>query len=364
MDYTLPSAPGTSLALPVIDGVFFADNSTLTNFVECNRKGEYRIIHRREFNSTAWALEYGRRMHKALELRYTGSNVLLGSAGVTDQMQQLLADEWANKGAEPDGEWRTLDNACATVAKYNKEYPTETFNVLTTHDDTIACELAFALPLTTFELTTPITTVDLVTKEFKVVTRLPVFYTGRIDLITREADGTILVTDHKTSSVGGAGLFDEYFTGGQMKGYVWAGRQLTGENVLGARINVIGCRPPTKTIACNTFFERQIVYFDDSHIEEWKQNTILLIGDMLHDLQRGNFPMRTTACKHRFGRCTYYNVCQLPLENREMVLYSGEYRDVTWDPTADEQTLEKKPVVTSPNIPRDALDSIRSFIDG
>ena len=362
--------PPDTYAVPVIDGIFFVDNSTITNYFQCNRNGYYTINRRRKSAKVKWALEYGRRMHKAMEVRYTDSmSCMLASPNVTTEMQEQLHQLW-QKSPEPEGEWRHLDLACATVEKYNKQYGAESFSVLELPSGQQACELAFALPLTTIVHEDGIPVWDIKTNELYLVEELPIFFTGRIDLITREHDETLLVTDHKTTSIGGSSIFDEYFTGSQMKGYCWAGARLLGQRIHGARINIIGARRPTKTTQHNCFFDRQNIYYDQTVIDEWEQNMILLITQFVNDTVTQQFPMRTTACVTKFGRCPYYDVCQLPPNQREFLLTSGEYTDITWDPTEDDgNSLDKKqPVATAADLfdktNQESLQSIRDYIDG
>jgi hypothetical protein len=131
----------------------------------------------------------------------------------------------------------------------------------------------------------------------------------------------------------------------QTIGYVWAARQLWPNlDIGGFCLNCIRMKRIAKGIgvmdkgprggeAALRFFR---TYYDYSPIRlaSWEKNTLLWISDFVHSLVRGYFPMQTTACFTKFGRCQYHDVCTIEDEAlAERYLLSSAYRQVTWDPT-------------------------------
>jgi hypothetical protein len=332
--------------LTLIDGCLFIDNSSLQQFMTCPRAASYNLVAKRQLNKTRPALIFGGALHKALEVRYRK-----GGAIVTSQTQeeQIVALAKAFRGVDiPPDDHRQLDYAVETIGKYNNTYKVDNFKPIDIPNFGLGIEVPFALPLFTVELAEPARFLN-VTKDGIVeveLSSIPVVYTGRIDMFATRGSETIIV-DHKSSSIGGAEFFDEFYISAQFKGYRWAAQQLSGRRVDGVVINALIVRKPTKAGWSGEFL-RNTIYYDDSHIEEWKESTMHVISDFLHNYSRQYYPMHTMWCKGKYGRCEYFDICQLPPSSREVLIDSGLYKDITWSPLHEEE--DTKPQL--PHIPQ------------
>src|SRR5690606_32571227 len=137
--------------------------------------------------------------------------------------------------------------------------------------------------------------------------KILVVYTGKIDMAI-ERRNERLICDHKTTSMGGGGFFDEFYISAQFKGYNWAAQQIMGKVFHGALVNALVNRPPTKK-GFSLDFLRDTIYFTPAVIEEWATSTLVIVSDFLHNCQREFFPMHTMWCKAKYGKCDFFDVC-------------------------------------------------------
>lgn len=330
--------------LRLTDGVLFIDNSSLSLINECMRKASYALGYRRKQARDETALRFGGIMHKVLETRYRQGTVC--NSSIENAMIDTARSEF-QLWQPPEGDFRNLDQAVACLTKYNKTYPTESFEIIEVagHRGT---ETPFAVPFGELEIQKELCVQDVNPEidpepKMKFIDTLPVVFTGRIDLVIQDANG-IWLMDHKTSSIGGSNLFAPFYIDSQFKGYAWALKQLLGQDSYpsGVLINALINRRPTRT-GKSIEFLRDTITFTKDVIEEWHTSFMTTLQLYLACIEVQQFPMQTPACVSKYGRCEFYDVCQLPLAQRDLMLNSGNYVDRTWDPiTQDNQQAEKK----------------------
>lgn len=307
--------------LPLVDDALFIDNSSLERFTTCPRSAFYYISKRREGAEDREALGFGKRIHEILDARYRfHPNVIPDEAstgitvpGTTTRMVQR-ADAVFSDWTPEEGSFRTYATALNFIAEYNAMYPVEAFSVAVLPDGRPGVEIPFALPLCTLEA-------DRVIK---------VVWTGRVDLLYKRED-RYYIMDHKTTSVLGPTYFKDFELSSQVFGYVWAMQKLLGCVIDGFCVNALAFRKPTKT-GKSLELLRHIVPIDQALVEEWEHDTQTIVSDLVNMSQRSDWPKHTKWCVGKYGVCEYAPICALPPANREVLLHSGAYRDVTWSP--------------------------------
>lgn len=276
--------------------------------MRCPRAYHYNAMLKRESAEPKAGRAFGRVIHTVLKAHYNGQKPDI------DALFDAEAEELAND------EFRTVAFAKQIYEEYSTLFAVEPFTV---HElgDTPIVEKAFALPLGTIETTGGATH--------------PVIWTGIIDLVTVWPDSTLWPMDHKTSSMGGANFWAEFELSTAQLGYCWALKQLTGTTPSGYIINAIFTRKPTRT-GKGLEFARQKYPFevDDNRLAQFEVNTLHAVAEMMDNAERGYWPMHTGSCKSPYGMCEYHAVCKLPATQREALLNSNMYRNVTWDPLA------------------------------
>lgn len=384
--------------LPLIDGALFVDNSMLELFTTCPRALQYNKLNKRVLSAEAPALNFGSAIHLALELRYkTFGN------GPVDPTYQVSVTELLTEHFEsfpcPMDDYRNLNWALEVIRRYNIKYQQEDFDLLE-YETPIECghckgkgkiqfrsdieqdiwrdcyfcqgsgksrlmvELPFALKLFDIEVWLPVQALEVGFPkahiiENKIVTdknglqtvlylvRIPIYYSGRIDLPNLKSDH-LFVSDHKTTSLLGAGFFDQAKMSAQQKGYCFAFRELMGKSPRGYEINAIRTKEPPKWVNDPTItppkgqkasnwwdesIQRERYILADGELDEWKENTIALVEEFFWHYSKGYFPRKTAWCVAKFGRCPYFEVCStFPREDRLVILNSGVYKENTWSP--------------------------------
>lgn len=329
--------------LPLIDNCLFIDATAFERYTTCRRSFEYYFLRKRESSGRRPALEAGAILHTILECRgrLSHTTAIANIEKVQEQLAHLcyagfdaaqplspelqayldtLHAPWTQMfpGYQPAlDDFRTESFMIDTLRAYNKQYPTDPFEPLFDEDGLPLVELSFAARLCSFSIPTispnPIT----------------IYWSGRLDLPTRWPDKTIWNVDYKTSTMDTG--FDEYCNDQAQLGYLWALWKKTGIMPKGFMIDQILWRAPTKS-GKGTEFRRHMESVVPERIEEWEENTIRIFEDILHDYARSYFPMETKWCKGKFGCCPYLDICKLPPQNRDVLLNSTFYKDVTWSP--------------------------------
>ncbi len=309
----------TPLALPpalLLDNeTIILDSTSTENFKLCPRKFQHEQIDRRIRSGAKPALEFGKALHSALEIRYkrVGNQP---AVGLTTMEMQTAVDN-ALEGIEmPLDEWRTLGRANETVELYNAYWGAEPFDVL-------GVEIPFAVPVGT-------------------VGRYKVVWSGRIDLLVQWEDCAYIM-DHKTMSSWGSGKSAEFSNSAQFRGYAWAIQELHRlhgapfpARIAGFCLNALVLRKPgttARTTLPRTVFHRDRVFYSQERLDEWRTDLLVWVRTLIGYAEDGYMPMNTKHCANFYGgNCPLLDVCTAPPAQRAMALSSDLYENNEWSP--------------------------------
>jgi hypothetical protein len=346
-------------ALELKGNCLFIDNSTLSTLSTCPRKAAYAFLAKRQEVRNRMALFFGGAIHKALEIRDREQQVLCTSA-VEEKMIDGLV-EYYQDCDDQNNDYRNLAYAIRTIERYNKTWAADTNTAITLPSGEIAVELPFAIPIGELELNTSIWVSDpdiaSGTPQYRHISTIQVIFTGKIDRVCTH-QGAIYLLDHKTTSIGGPTFFDEFYTSHQFRGYSWAVTQLLGTPVAGVLINGLICRPPLKSGDTNYSFDRHSINIDQPQIDDWQESFLTIIQSFLslHTTQPHHlppdraYPMHTTSCITKYGKCEFFSVCQLTPSHRPALLFSGLYETNTWSPLEDKAKPKPQPPTAFPGL--------------
>lgn len=326
--------------LPLLGNQFLLDNSSYTVITACPRQGMYNTSFKRRSSHSKPALHFGKVIHEALEYRDKQPGLVITPAieqGMIDIIQQGF-----ELGQNAD-DYRNSSYAIQLIKEYNRKYPVETHPAYVTPDGTPAVEMPFAIPLCDITINQPVlvTDPDLNSGQptIRHIDKIQIVFTGKIDKVAIYKSN-LYVFDHKTSSMGGDYFFEEFETGSQFKGYVYAAQKLLNQPIKGAIINAIFNRKLTKT-GKGIEFQRAPINYHPDVIEEWLESfTQTAIDQIQRHLHQSAhplnphvaFPMNSPACKTKYGTCQFFQICSLPPSLREQQLRSSLYEDNTWNP--------------------------------
>jgi PD-(D/E)XK nuclease superfamily len=295
------------------DGSLHWSNSSAESYITCDRKGKYRLVDRRIGARNKRSLTLGQGVHRCLEKFRLGE----GNAN--------LYSDILNAAVEGDGitdDWRTPDYALELVFGYLEQFG---------KDDLVQTQLADR-PAIECVMSTELGSVTVDPFDFRLdsgdtikVHHVPVHWHSVIDRIVRREDG-LFVQDYKTTSVLGPQYYDQFPMSGQQIGYTHASSNLLGEPVMGSIIDVLCWRKPTKT-GKGREYARHVQRYSPDRIDEWIHNTLDLAHRFVDALRTSSFPMRTTQCQTKYGKCDYFDVCSLSAATRAGALRSSLFVD-------------------------------------
>lgn len=310
------------------------DGSRFDNIQKCELLGYYTYALQKRRPEERAPLRFGRAIHLAMKIRYE----MCGTGSVSDLCQahqmRLLEKFWENHPT-PMGDHRTLGFAQDVIWKYNEFYGDEPFSLLEEgNGGRVIVEEPFAMPLGTF--------ID------KWGTKIHVVWTGRLDLPIRDPSG-YWILDHKTTSVGSEYAMADHLNSSSMKGYTWVLAKRFKIPVRGAIINHIVCRKPAKTGRGKGIeFARGYVPFEEERLVEWAEDALQQVQHFYECDLMGHFPMRTSQCTHKFGRCEFLDVCTLPPCVRQQALQSESFVDDDWSPLQQDDLFDLNKLLAEP----------------
>ncbi len=287
------------------------DNSDLTLYTSCKRAFLYHVLQKKQFVKERTALFYGTVIHAVLAEHYKAQ---ADDSALSFATAANIINDHFSKVTIPDDDFRTANAAEGLYAHYTDQYPVEDFEIARDDKNAPLIEVPFRRFLITIEVNG---------------IKYRIHWCGRIDAIIIR-NNQLLIMDHKTTSILGAGYFDEFFISQQMSGYCHWARSI-GLPIYGYLINALCTRKPTKT---GKAYEtaRQLFTVSDDSLDEWQENITQILVSLCEDLQNNRFPMETRWCKNKFGKCDFFDVCSAEPSSRHIILGSGLYEDHTWSP--------------------------------
>ncbi len=304
--------------LPFVDGALLLDNSTI-ELLRCPRLLEYKWLRRRTATANRAGMNFGSTLHQGWAVRYQKC----GNKAVTpDDIPAINAamEAWLKENPQPDTDFRNYNHAVTVMSAYNETYKNEPFDIINDTRGMPLVERTFWVPLGT-------------------VQNFPVIYTGKIDLGIRNHNG-VWSQDHKTTFQFGDSFDSAMQMDGGQHGYLFSLWKITGELPAGYIIDAVRVRKPKKTGRFDevapvdgTDFIRTPYIIGPDALEEWREDTLNLVSDMMWHYDRGYFPRHRWQCVGKFGRCEMFEVCASPRKDREDVLAnSGLYMENDWTP--------------------------------
>lgn len=298
----------------LLAGDLHLDNSRFENWDHCLQKGICANALKRIPSHKRVALDFGSIWHAAMEQRRAGKPLSSqDSAGVT------LARELAY--APPPDDRRSIERYKQMLADYHTSWATSLDKEpqALVIDGSPLVEQTFAVPIGHFAIPT--------------IGRVHLTWTGKIDTICRFKD-KVWIEDHKTTSVMGEQFAFTYQRSSQIMGYMNAGYALAHaldfEPPFGVLLDAI-CTRSSKNEA--GIFEIPVPSWK---VDEWRVEILHRVQQVceayIKSLDSGVVPLTRTSCVTKFGKCPYFQVCELHPTMRLRSLDSEDYQDDTWDP--------------------------------
>jgi hypothetical protein len=265
---------------------------------------------------------FGRAIHKALEIYYTGSieerklqryedieclayghppkhdglieRAMLGFISVAEPL-----------GTLPETDKRSLQNGLWILHEYFKTYIDDPY-VAYSDDKGAFIERMFTLRVYEDD-------------------SLAIDIFGTIDFCFKHTvTGDLLLGDHKTASFlnfGGQSYFDRDKPNHQYTMYALGAREVFGINTENFVVNVVEVKAKPKTKAAKgVSFPRQITKRTDEDFAEMKETLIWNVKNYISFIEQNLWPQGGVDACNKFGSCQYKQVCASPQSLRQTLL--------------------------------------------
>jgi len=311
------------------------NSSSLSILQECWRKSYYTLVRQLKSNVEGHATLYGTAIHKALEVFYSGTKDerilpenfskltdLMGAGGPASPHEEAalplrairaFLDTAAPLSSLPASDKRSLATGAWTLEHYFRTYINDPYVILRDEagapmvEKVVECEVwrEPGLTITLF---------------------------GTIDCILRnEENGTVLVTDHKTSSVVGEQFYNRLLVNHQYSGYILLAQRVLGLDTQNFMVNAIQVKPrPVTARGTAPHFPRQVTVRTPEMLEEFihtlrysvKQFLVLRVQAEKDGIYA--FPLGNVSACAAYNGCQFLKVCGAPRMLRENIL-DAEY---------------------------------------
>lgn len=308
-------------------------------FMLCRKKAENAAVFGRKSTSFPAALNWGSCFHLVEELRLRH-----GHTDAVWQAQQELIAKYFLEHPVPADEYRNAGMMLELYAAYRQLYQYDGWPEAVYEGPMGRCiETPFKSPVCTIQLfggTIPYAQQTLVEGcddgpllPLTNVQAIHCVLLGKIDTVLNSPRGLVVV-DHKTTSRGGPEWESAFGLSLQTRGYCYAAKKL-GIPVVGAMMNGVICRRPTKTGKGVEFIRPPTFFYSADSLDEYETNLRTYCEDFVHCLTTGVFPQAASSFKSPCPSCEYHSNCRLSRDQRPFDLGTPLYADITFDPTHD-----------------------------
>lgn len=316
--------PKAMLTVRQIDGLTEVriNSSSLGIILSCPRKAYYSLKRNLRAKQESPALTFGKAIHKALEIFYSGSvserfipenfrdRSDLLAAGTYD----VLFDELLFRAVRgfietaaplkglPDSDKRSIPNGVWILQEYFKTYINDPYTVAVDGHG-------------------PITERTCEAKLFE-QDGLRIILFGTIDVILKnEANGTVIPADHKTASQLGSDFYNRIKPNHQYSAYLWLAQQCLGITTDTFLVNALQVKAkPVTARGQAPNFARQVTTRSPEDIREFHDAVCFAVGSYLRCEKAEMWPQGHVDNCGMYGGCAFLNVCSAPSNLRENVL--------------------------------------------
>jgi hypothetical protein len=286
------------------------DNTSISILKECPKKYELAIIHGWRPKTAAMTLLFGGAYHDCIEtyetLRASGASAEQALSAAI-RLAYQLTDTWGTTGQEIPDPARTRLTLLRALVWYSEDYTHDVLKLHIMPDGRPGLEVSFR-----FEL------------PFTIPGQPTLLYCGHIDKLA-EYSGQLYAVERKTTkSTLSQHFFQRYFFSAQVTGYVYAGKVVLHEPVVGAIIDAM------QTGVNFSRFSRAVVNRVNDHLEEWMHDLRWWI-EQAHRYAAANYwPHNTESCS-KYSGCQFRSVCMKAPHVRQLVL-DTEFVQQRWNP--------------------------------
>lgn len=155
---------------------------------------------------------------------------------------------------------------------------------------------------------------------------LRIILQGRIDLMV-DTGQIICPVDHKSESRKAEAIA----LSNQFMAYCLAAKS---NNII---VNKVGFQT---SLSASEKYYRTLLSYDDDNLEEWRDEMIFKVRELMGYAEVNWFPHRYSSCQDKYGKCMFHDVCHTHRAAREVRLQSQFEISEPWDPFAELEDKE------------------------
>jgi hypothetical protein len=268
----------------------FWDSTSLSAFKRCPRFYQYSLIEGWAPRQESVHLSFGSWYHAAIEAYdHARAEGLTHTDGIRRAVRYCLESTWDKERKRPwasDDKNKNRESLVRSVVWYLDQFSGEKdpFKTVILSNGQPAVELSF-------KYQTDIMLGD----EY-------VTLCGHLDRVA-ELDGEIYILDKKTTkSALSPEFFDNFTPDNQMSGYTFAGKVVYNLPIKGIVIDA------AQILVTFSRFMRGTVYRSEPQLEEWYQNTRVVLQTAYAYAKLGFWPMNEASCGN-YGGCQFRELC-------------------------------------------------------
>lgn len=297
------------------------DNTRLHNWQNCETQGYYAHSYKGTgiiSKEPSVPLAFGLGFHAMVE---TWCNQLLkGQPTEWASIQETFRAIWDKElpselttKLEMTADRHSIVNAMRLFKGYAEKFPPSLYQ-------TIEVEKPFKLPLGT-------------------VGDTQIYWAGILDRIVKFQEGIYYLELKTTSHRIDEKWLDSFKTSGQLRGYIWAGQQLLGQEFAATIVHGVekGVIPKTgRARSVAELIGAGTVDVSQSLLSEWVENTLNSIEHIHHIRKEGKYRMNLgDACNaYNFSGCPYRRLCGNDPGQRQQIIEENFVQRV-WDPLGE-----------------------------
>lgn len=320
------------------EATLYVDNTRVSSFFKCPRAFYFRHVRGWERDVTKTSLAFGAAWHVAMEVVWGMAQESVGDRELVEMACGAFNQKWSDEGFDPNNydlsEKRNPGLARDMLFEYVDKYRQWLRSI-----EILAIEQPFVIPLLTFNNDSG----DVV-----------VSYIGRWDKVWAETTAgfrSIFVGEHKTTSLyRKEGIFAKewmisFSPDSQVDGYAFAAHAVWGEEAKGVIVDGAMVHKSVRG------FTKIPVRRTREKLDSWYFNTRYWVNEILENMQMlekheeeagvaleearylAAFPQRTEQCIHKYGICSYHDVCKYGDANPARISQPPEgFKLNPWDP--------------------------------
>lgn len=291
---------------------FVFDSTTLKTADSCFYKYEMSILEGWQPKGEAVHLRFG--LHYASALEHYYKHVVAEGMDPYDALiavtEEALQDTWDRTEEDPVGKpWdsmhnlKTRESLIRSIVWYLDQFS----------DDPLPIVVKDGVPLVEHSFLLPVDN--------------GIVFSGHLDRVVEYSDHQWIMDQKTTGTTISPRYFEQYSPDHQMSMYSFAGKAIFQLPIAGVIIDA------AQIAVGFTRFERGFTSRTASQLNEWYDDTMLLIERIQNATRNRRFPKNPMACGN-FGGCPFRSVCGRSPEVRDQFLKGGFDKTEGWDPAA------------------------------